>query len=486
MNSPVPLNALFAILPESILAISASLLFVMEPFIPKNKRDIIGYFALVALAISGLSLIPLWGENISAFNGMIVVDLYAVVFKAILLITSGLTILISIRYIKIEKIHLGEYYGLILFATIGMTLLPSTSDLLSFYLSLELMSMSFYILAAFMRKDGKSIEAGIKYFLTGILTSGLMLYAIALLYGLTGTTHLGAMKAFFASNPTPSILASPMLLFALVLLVAGFGFKIAAVPFHMWAPDVYEGAPTPISAFLSVGSKLATFSAMLRIFVFGLAISHGDWWKLLWVVAVLTMTLGNVAALVQTNFKRLLAYSSISHAGYLLMGLMAKSEYGMAAVVIHAVAYLFMTAGAFTMVILVCKQGNRGDLIQDMKGLGQAYPVVGVAFILFALSLIGIPPTAGFIGKLFLFGAAIEGEFYWLAVIGIINSVISLYYYFKVATVMFMEKAPNDLHLSSSIPLNIGLLLMSFATLAIGLYPEPLIQTAFSSIRVLF
>ena len=445
-----------------------------------------GYFSVVALSLSGLSLTLLSGENISAFNGMIVVDLYAVVFKAILLVTSVLTILISIRYIKIEKIHLGEYYGLILFATIGMMFLPSASDLLSFYLSLELMSMSFYILAAFMRKDSKSIEAGIKYFLTGILTSGLILYGIALLYGLTGTTHLGAMKAFFASHNNPSILQSPMLLFALVLLVAGFGFKIAAVPFHMWAPDVYEGSPTPISAFLSIGSKLATFSAMLRLFVFGLALSYDDWWKLLWGVAVLTMTLGNVAALVQTNFKRLLAYSSISHAGYLLMGLLAKSEYGMAAVVIHAVSYLFMTAGAFTMVILVCKQGNRGDKIADLSGLGQAYPIVGFAFILFALSLIGIPPTAGFIGKLFLFGAAIEGKFYWLAVIGVINSVISLYYYFKIATVMFMEEAPNDLSLSFSMPLNVGLLVMSFATLAVGLYPEPLIRTAFSSIRVLF
>jgi len=486
MESPVPLNALFAILPESILVICACLLFIIEPFLPKNRRDLMGYFAMAALTLSGGSLVLLWGENISAFNGMIVIDLFALVFKTILLITSGLTILISIRYIKIEKIHLAEYYGLILFATVGMMFLPSTSDLLSFYLSLELMSIAFYILVAFMRKDPKSLEAGIKYFLTGILTSGLMLYAIALLYGLTGTTHLGSMKAFFASQNAPSILSNPMLLFALVLLVAGFGFKIAAVPFHMWAPDVYEGAPTPISAFLSIGSKLSVLSAMLRVFVFGLSGSYDDWWQILWVVAVLTMTLGNIAALVQTNFKRLLAYSSIAHAGYFLVGLLAKSEYGMAAIVIHSVAYLLMTAGAFTMVILACKQGDRGDQIQDLRGLGQEYPIVGVAFVLFALSLIGIPPTAGFIGKLFLFGAAIEGEFYWLAVIGVINSVISLYYYFKVATVMFMEEAPQGMSLSFSMPLKVGLLIMSSATLAIGLFPELLIQTAFASIQVLF
>jgi NADH-quinone oxidoreductase subunit N len=486
MQSPVSLNALLAILPEIILGVSACALFVMEPFIPKEKRDIMAYFSLAALTLSGLSLILLCGKNISAFNGMIVIDPYALVFKTLLLGASILTILISFQYVKIERIHLGEYYGLILFATIGMMLLPASADLLSVYLSLELMSMSFYILAAFMRKDARSIEAGIKYFLAGIFTSGLILYGIAFLYGITGTTHLGAIRATLASQNAPSILANPILFFALVLLIAGFGFKIAAVPFHMWAPDVYEGAPTPVTALLSVGSKLATFSAMLRVFVFGLAANANDWQQLLWIIAALTMTLGNVAALVQTNFKRLLAYSSIAHAGYLLMGLLAKSESGMAAVITHAVAYLFMTLGAFTMIILVCKEGTRGDQISDLKGLGQAYPMVGIAFILFALSLIGIPPTAGFVGKLLLFGAAIEGQFYWLAVIGVINSAISLYYYFKVATVMFMEDPPEDIQPSFSMPLKLGLLVMAVTTVAIGLYPEPLIRTAFSSIRVLF
>ncbi len=486
MQSPVTSNALFAILPELILGVFACLLFVMEPFIPKEKRDRMAYFSLAGLVLSGLSLILLGGENIVAFNGMIVVDQYALLFKAILLATSILVILMSLEYVKIERIHLGEYYGLILFATIGMMFLPGSSDLLSIYLSLELMSMSFYVLAAFMRKDAKSLEAGIKYFLAGILTSGLILYGIAFLYGVAGTTHLGAIRAFLSSMDTPTILTSPTLIFALILLVAGFGFKIAAVPFHMWAPDVYEGAPTPISAFLSVGSKLAAFSAMLRVFVFGLSVSYSDWWRFLWLVAVLTMTLGNVAALVQTNFKRLLAYSSIAHAGFLLMGLLVKSESGTAAILIHAVAYLFMTLGAFTMVILVCREGNRGDKISDLKGIGRSHPFVGGAFIIFALSLIGIPPTAGFIGKLFLFGAAIEREFYGLAVIGVLNSVISLYYYFKVATVMFMEEASSETVLSFPMPLKVGLFVMASGTLAIGLYPEPLIRAALSSIRVLF
>ncbi len=483
------LYSLFAILPEIILAIAACAIFVMEPFIPKEKRNIMAYFSLGALILSALSLLLFCGKNISAFNGMIVVDAYAIAFKAILVLSAIVVVLMSLEYVKIEKIFLGEYYGLILFATMGMMFLPSASDLLSFYLALELMSVSFYILAAFMRKDPKSLEAGIKYFLTGIFTSGLILYGIAFLYGLTGTTHLGSIRAILSTTqPLAGVapLSNPMLIFALILLIAGFGFKIAAVPFHMWAPDVYEGAPTPITAFLSVGSKLATIAAMLRVFVFGLPLSHPDWSQYLWIIAVLTMTLGNVAALVQTNFKRLLAYSSIGHTGYLLMGLIVKSELGLAGILIHSVAYLLMTLGAFMMIVLVCKSESRGDQIKDLRGLGRAYPVVGFAFILFALSLIGIPPTAGFIGKLLLFGAAIEGQFYWLAVIGILNSIISLYYYFKVATVMFMEDAPEQVTLSFSLPLKVSLLALSAGTLLIGLYPEPLIRGALSSVKVLF
>ncbi len=486
------LYSLFAILPEMILGVAACAIFVMEPFIPKERRDIMAHFSLGALILAGLSLLPLCGKNISAFNGMIVIDAYALVFKALLLSASILVVLMSLTYVKIEKIFLGEYYGLILFATVGMMFLPSASDLLSFYLSLELMSVSFYILASFMRKDPKSLEAGIKYFLAGIFTSGLILYGIAFLYGLTGTTHLGTIRAIL-SGPQATLapqahvlLSNPVLIFALILLIAGFGFKIAAVPFHMWAPDVYEGAPTPITAFLSVGSKLAAVSAMLRVFVFGLSFGYPDWWRYLWIIAVLTMTLGNVAALVQTNFKRLLAYSSIGHTGYILMGLIAKSESGLSAIFIHAVAYLLMTLGAFIMVVLVCKAGSRGDQISDLRGLGRAHPAVGIAFILFALSFVGIPPTAGFIGKLLLFGAAIQGQFYWLAVIGILNSAISLYYYFKVATVMFMEEAPDQMTLSFSMPLKVGLAAISLSTLVIGLYPEPLIRAALSSVKVLF
>src|SRR5581483_6224258 len=296
---------------------------------------------------------------------------------------------------------------------------------------------SFYILTAFMRKDPKSMEAGIKYFLTGVFTSGLILYGIAFLYGFSGTTNLKAIQAFLS---TQELASSPTLTMALILMIAGFGFKIAAVPFHMWAPDVYEGAPTSITAFLSAGSKAATFAAMLRVFITGLGFSYSSWWQLLWIVAAFTMTLGNVVALVQTNIKRLLAYSSIAHAGYILMGLITASKTGLAGVLIYIVGYAVMTLGAFTMIILLCRKNMRGDQISDFRGLARTHPAVAAAFVLFALSLIGIPPTAGFVGKLFLFSAAVQGGFYWLAVIGVLNSAISLYYYFRVVMVMYMQE----------------------------------------------
>ncbi len=470
-------SAFIAILPEMILAALACLLFVMDPFVPRNKKTGLGYFALGSLSLSALSLIPLWGSNLTAFNGMITLDNYALFFKWLFLLIAVLVILVSILFVQIEKINIGEYYGLILFATVGMMLLPACSDLLSFYLSLELMSMSFYVLAAFMRKDPRSLESGLKYFLTGILTSGLILYGIAFLYGLTGTTHLGSIRAYLSGAGQ-----SPMLALAIVFLTAGFGFKIAAVPFHMWAPDVYEGAPTPITAFLSTGSKVAVFSSMLRVFMVGLEFHYEVWWPILWLMAVLTMTVGNIAALVQTHLKRLLAYSSIAQSGYILIGIITAKQGGLSAVLLYSVAYAAMTLGAFSLVILLRTREGKGDQISDFRGLARTHPAVAAAFVLFALSLVGIPPTAGFTGKLLLFNAAIEGGFYWLAVIGVLNSVISLYYYFKVVVAMYMEEPTGDFSLSFSPALKTALIALSLATLLIGLYPEPLIRAAAQSV----
>ncbi|MFQ5950303.1 MAG: NADH-quinone oxidoreductase subunit N [Nitrospiria bacterium] len=481
METTLPDIQLLAILPELILALLACALFVAEPFVPLQKKEQLGYFSLGALALSGLSMIFLWGKEISTFSGMISLDFYALFFKMVFLSISALTILMSFRYVQIQRINLGEYYGLILFATVGMMFLPSAADLLSFYLSLELMSMSLYVLTAFMRKDPKSIEAGIKYFLTGVFASGIILYGIAFLYGASGTTNLKAIHGYLS---TQDLSSSPTLIIAIILMITGFGFKVAAVPFHMWAPDVYEGSPTPITAFLSAGSKAAAFSVMLRVFIMGLGASHAAWWQILWLVAVMTMTLGNIVALVQTNIKRLLAYSSIAHAGYIMMGLIAGSEVGWAAILVYLVGYVFMTMGAFTLVVLVCRKNVRGDQISDFRGLARTHPVVAAAFILFALSLIGIPPTAGFVGKLYLFNAAIQGGFYWLAIIAVLNSAISLYYYFKVVMVMYMEEPQDAMPLSFSPALKVALSVMAFVTLFLGLYPEPIIRGAIYSVQI--
>jgi len=481
MEASVPDIQLIAILPEIILAFLACALFAADSFVPKAHKRQLGYYAIGALVLSGLSTIPLWGREISTFSGMVSLDYYALFFKLVFLTISTIIILISSRYIEIERINLGEYYGLILFATVGMMFMPMATDLLSFYLSLELMSMSFYVLVAFMRKDPKSVEAGIKYFLAGVFASGVILYGIAFLYGASGTTNLNAIATFIA---TQEIGKSPSLMMSFVLLVTGFGFKIAAVPFHMWAPDVYEGSPTPITAFLSAGSKAAAFSVMLRVLINGFGLTSGSWWPILWIVAVLTMTLGNLVAMVQTSMKRLLAYSSIAHAGYILMGLIAATQLGFAAILIYLVGYAFMTLGAFTLVILLCRTNHRGDQISDFRGLARIHPFVAGTFILFALSLIGIPPTAGFVGKLFLFNAAIQGGFYWLSIIGVLNSAISLYYYFKVVKVMYMEEPPDDLRLSFSPGMKIAVGVTAFITLFLGLYPEPLIKAALTSVKI--
>jgi NADH-quinone oxidoreductase subunit N len=474
-----PLN-LIAILPEIILSLFACAVFVIDPFVSREKKHLIGYFSLVALLLTGLALIPLSGSNLTAFSGMILLDAYAIFFKGLLLITSAIVVAMSILYLQIERINIGEYYGLILFSTVGMLLLPGASDLLSIYLSLELMSMSFYILTAFMRKSPRSVEAGIKYFLTGIFTSGIILYGAAFLYGLTGNTHLGSIRAYLSGTaPTPT------LILAMVLLLAGFGFKIAAIPFHMWAPDVYDGAPTPITSLLSTGSKIAALAAMVRFFVVGLPVAPSNTWQVFWLISVLTMTIGNIAALLQTNVKRLLAYSSVAQTGYLLIGLVVPSGEGLSAILIYSVAYTFMTLGAFATLVLLCKKDRRGDQISDFAGFARLHPAVAAAFVVFALSLVGIPPTAGFIGKLFLFQAAIAHEFYWLAIFGILNSAISLYYYFKIIVAMYMENRSGEIAPSFSRPLTASLVITSLATLLIGLYPEPLIRAAFASILVL-
>jgi NADH-quinone oxidoreductase subunit N len=356
-------------------------------------------------------------------------------------------------------------------------------DLISIFIGLETMTVSFYILAGFIKPNPRSNEAAVKYFLLGAFSVGILLYGMSLMYGLSGTTALRAMATTFVGQERDM-----RLILAVILVVAGVGFKIAAVPFHMWAPDVYEGAPTPVTAFLSVGSKAASFAMLLRIFLEGLPAMRNDWLLLFEVLAIVTMTVGNLAALTQSNIKRMLAYSSIAHAGYLLIGIVAAGagySRGVTATLVYLFIYAFMQLGAFAVVILMRRQDVIGDELKDLSGLYRRRPVAAFAMLVFMLSLGGIPPTAGFMGKFWLFSAAIESGYVWLAVIGVLNSAISLYYYVRVVVFMYLRKDATGSEPVFNPALAFAVAAALAATIALGVYPRLLFDVADASARTL-
>src|SRR5438067_11099439 len=391
-----------------------------------------------------------------------------------------LTVLMSDRYLQVEGASPGEYYFLILCSTLGMMVMASGIDLISIFIGLETMAVSFYILVGFIKPNPRSNEAGVKYFLLGAFSLGILLYGMSLMYGLSGTTSLRDMALAF-----PRLGRDLRLVLAVILVVAGMGFKIAAVPFHMWAPDVYEGAPTPVTAFLSVGSKAASFAMLLRIFLEGLPSMNADWRLLFEVLSIVTMTVGNIAALTQTNVKRMLAYSSIAHAGYVLIGVVAGTPRGVSAMLIYLLIYSFMQLGAFALIVLMRRRDVVGDELKDFSGLSFRNPLAAFAMLLFMLSLGGIPPTAGFMGKFWLFGAAIDAGYYGLAVIGVLNSAISLYYYIRIVVFMYLKKEAIGSEPVASPSLTVALAVAIAATLVLGVYPRILFEAAEASARTL-
>ena len=439
MALPVPpVRELLALWPETLMTVAACGALLADIVTPRDRKRLIGWGCFVVVCVTLLLLLVAPPQGGSLLSGMFMADGYAAFFKGLFLMSTALTVLISMRYLDDEGSHHGEYYALLLFAAVGMMFMAGGGDLITIYLGLELMSLPTYVLAGFIRRDVTSTEGAVKYFLMGAFTSGILLYGLALLYGLTGTTNLLAVSQKVASLS----LDDPALILATILVVTGFGFKIAAVPFHMWVPDAYEGAPTSITAFMSAAVKAAAFAGLMRVFVVALAPAALQWEVLWWVLAALSMILGNVVAIAQTSLKRMLAYSSISHAGYALIGVVSAVQAkgpGVASVLFYLFAYMFTTMGTFSMIILLTRQGFRGDHIADFAGLGRTHPVPAFIFIIFFLSLAGIPPTAGFVGKLLIFRAAIEAGFVWLAVIGVVTSAIAAYYYFMVIKTMFMD-----------------------------------------------
>jgi len=387
----------------------------------------------------------------------------------------------SIRFLKVEGFEHGEYYVLLLFATVGMMFMASAADLIIVFLGLETFSLAIYVLAGFFRTNPKSNESSLKYFLLGAFSTGFLLYGIALIYGATGTTNLKGIHDFLRRA---DFFTDPLLLIGMGLLIVGFGFKVASVPFHMWTPDVYEGAPTAVTAFMAVGPKAAGFAAFLRVFLYSLSSLQTDWVWILWVLAVLTMTLGNIVAIAQKNIKRMLAYSSIAHAGYILVAMVAASELSTASILYYLLAYAFMNLGAFAVVILYGRKGEENILVSDYSGMASRYPLLAAGMAIFMFSLAGIPPTAGFVGKFYIFSAAVKAGYVGLAIIGVLNSALSVYFYLRVTVMMYMrspEKEPAG-GLDFSPGMVIALLITVFFTLQMGIFPAEYLNLARKSI----
>ncbi len=477
------------LLPELVLTAGALLLLLADLVVPRDRPSTLTWVTLGVIAATGAALVPVADAQTQIAHGLIAVDRFALFFKVLFLIAAAMTVLMSDHYLSIEGMRAGEYYFLILCATLGMMFMAGGTDLITLFIGLETMAIAFYILTGYLKPSRRSNEAAVKYFLLGAFSLGILLYGMSLLYGLSGTTNLRTIATALVGQER-----DPRLVLAVVMVVAGMGFKIAAVPFHMWAPDVYEGAPTPITAFLSVGSKAAAFAMLLRIFVESLpsmriAEAAGGpaigWSTLFYVLSVVTMTVGNFAALTQSNVKRMLAYSSIAHAGYLLIGVVAGTSRGITAMLIYLFIYAFMQLGAFAVITLLRRADVVGDELKDFNGLFFRNPFAAIAMLLFMLSLGGVPPTAGFMGKFWLFGAAIESGYVWLAVIGVLNSAVSLYYYLRIVVFMWLKNEPSGSEPVTSPAFGFVLAVAVVATLALGIYPRPLFEFAEASAATL-
>ena len=494
MPPGISLSDFYYLLPEIVLTAGSLVLLLADLMVPRHRQTILAWVTLAVLGATAVALIPVADANVQVSRGLIAVDRFALFFKVIFLLSAALTVMMSVRYLEVEGMRAGEYYFLILCATLGMMFMAGGTDLITLFIGLETMAISFYILTGFLKPSRRSNEAAVKYFLLGAFSLGILLYGMSLMYGLSGSTNLRTIATALTGKES-----DPRLVLAVILVVAGMGFKIAAVPFHMWAPDVYEGAPTPITGFLSVGSKAASFAMLLRIFIeslpamrvslvearAGAAAPEIGWGVMFYVLAVVTMTVGNFAALTQSNLKRMLAYSSIAHAGYLLIGAVTGTARGVTAMLVYLFVYAFMQLGAFAVLALLRREDVAGEELKDLNGLFFRQPFAAVAMLLFMLSLGGIPPTAGFMGKFWLFSAAIESGYIWLAVIGVLNSAVSLYYYIRIVVYMMLKNEPTGSEPRQSPALAVVLVTAVAATLVLGMYPEPLFEFAAASAETL-
>jgi NADH-quinone oxidoreductase subunit N len=475
MNVPISISVLdiVPIIPELTL-ICVGLILMLLDLITK-KKEIIAVVGIAGTIVALYSTYNLYYfiEPQSVFSNMFVLDGYSNFFKLIFYLNVILTICISFKYMKIEKASFGEYYALLMFATTGMMIMASAADLIVLYLGLELMALSTYILAGLIRKQPRSNEAALKYFFLGAFSSAFLLYGISLTYGLTGTTNLhGIADSLQALN----INGDPIIYLGLIFIIVAFGFKIALVPFHMWAPDVYEGAPTSITAFMSVGPKAAGFAVMGRVLFDAFGGMHVQWANILIPLSVLTMAVGSIIALAQSNIKRMLAYSSIAHAGYMLLGIIAGTPQGLTSTVTYLMIYTFMNIGAFAIVIMLRREGFQGENLEDYMGLAKSHPLASALMLIFMFSLTGIPPTAGFIGKFYVFMEVIKSGYTYLAIIAVIFSAISAFFYLRIVMYMYMRDPKEEVMLTNSPPMSFALAVTTMMVLILGVFPSFLLN----------
>ena len=458
-------------LPEIILTIMGTVLMVLDPVLHRRSSNAFGHLSILSLAAAMAASIYAYTDPGTAFGGMLIVDGFATFFRVLVIGVGILTILPSYRFLHRQDAETSEYHALLLYSIAGQCLMASANDLIMIFLGLEISSIASYILAGYLRDDKRANESALKYFLLGSFATGFFLYGVAFIYGSTGTVNLSAVhSALTGPNPPSAILTGV----AAALMFVGLGFKVSASPFQIWAPDVYQGAPTPVTAFLSAGPKAAAFAIFFRIFMTAFEPIATGWEPLVWISALLSMTIGNFAALMQANVKRLLAYSSIAHAGYVMVALTARSDVGTAAAMFYLAAYAFMNIGAFAVVSHLSGKGERYQNVDDFAGLGQKQPLTAAMLSIFLLSLIGVPLTGGFFGKFYIFKAALESHLVWLTVLGLLNSAVAAYYYLRLLVVMYMRE-PSEASTNAE-PLSPGLsaalILPALGTLVLGIFPS--------------
>ncbi|MBV9503772.1 MAG: NADH-quinone oxidoreductase subunit N [Acidobacteriia bacterium] len=470
VSSFINTGDLVRFLPEIILSVFGTLLMVLDPIVNRRSSSVFGNLTLVALIAALFGTAAAYSQPGTAFGGMLIVDGFATFFRVLVIVVGILTTLPSYGFLKRQDAETSEYHALLLYSIAGQCLMASANDLIMIFIGLEISSIASYVLAGYLRDDKRANEAALKYFLLGSFATAFFLYGVALIYGGTGTVNLSMVRSAITGPNAPSPVFVGV---AAALMFVGLGFKVSASPFQMWAPDVYQGAPTPVTAFLSAGPKAAAFAIFLRIFMTALEPLGVGWQPLVWISALASMTIGNFAALLQSNVKRLLAYSSVAHAGYVLVAFTARSDTGTAAAMFYLAAYALMNIGAFAVVSHLSGKGEGYQSLDDFAGLGQKQPLTAAMLSIFLLSFIGVPLTGGFFGKFYIFKAALESHLVWLTVLGLLNSAVAAYYYLRILVMMYMhepsEAASKAEPLSPS--LSAALILPAIGTLVLGIFP---------------